>query len=113
MVSVKASDVVKTVEASQAFDKISDYPQHIGITEAGTLAQGLIKSGAGLGYLLFEGIGDTIRISLSGDPVREVRAAWDLLNACGLRHRGVDDNIMPDMRKDMHRCRASGRYCAR
>ena len=90
VVSIKASDVVKTVEASQAFDKISDYPQHIGITEAGTPAQGLIKSGAGLGYLLFEGIGDTIRISLSGDPVREVRAAWDLLNACGLRHRGVE-----------------------
>ena len=90
VVSLKASDVVKTVEACRAFDKISDYPQHIGITEAGTPAQGLIKSGAGLGYLLFEGIGDTVRISLSGDPVREVRAAWDLLNACGLRHRGVE-----------------------
>ncbi len=90
VVSLKASDVVKTIEACTAFDKISDYPQHIGITEAGTLEQGLIKSGVGIGSLLLDGIGDTIRISLSGDPVAEVRAAWDLLNACGLRRRGVE-----------------------
>jgi (E)-4-hydroxy-3-methylbut-2-enyl-diphosphate synthase len=90
VVSLKGSDVVKTVKACRVFDEVSDYPQHLGITEAGTLEQGLIKSGAGIGSLLLDGIGDTIRISLSGDPVREVRAAWDLLNACGLRKRGVE-----------------------
>lgn len=90
VVSLKASDVVKTIEACTEFDKISDYPQHIGITEAGTLEQGLVKSSVGIGSLLLLGIGDTIRISLSGAPVVEVRAAWDLLNACGLRHRGVE-----------------------
>ncbi len=90
VVSLKGSDVVKTVKASTEFDKVSDYPQHLGITEAGTLEQGLIKSGAGIGSLLLRGIGDTIRISLSGDPVKEVRAAWDLLNACGYRKRGIE-----------------------
>ncbi len=90
VVSLKGSDVVKTVEACVEFDRVSDYPQHLGITEAGTLEQGLIKSGAGIGSLLLRGIGDTIRISLSGDPVTEVRAAWDLLNACGYRKRGIE-----------------------
>lgn len=90
VVSLKASDVVKTIEACKYFSKVSDYPQHIGITEAGTLEQGLIKSGVGLGMLLLSGIGDTVRISLSGDPVAEVQAAWDLMNACDLRRRGVE-----------------------
>ena len=89
-VSLKASSVVKTIEACKAFGAVSDYPQHIGITEAGTLEQGLVKSAAGIGYLLLSGIGDTIRISLSTDPVAEVRAAWDLLNALDLRHRGIE-----------------------
>ena len=90
VVSLKASDVIKTIEACKAFKAVSDYPQHIGITEAGTPEQGLVKSAAGIGHLLLLGIGDTIRISLSGDPVKEVRAAWDLLNALNLRHRGVE-----------------------
>ena len=90
VVSLKASDVIKTIEACKAFDAVSDYPQHVGITEAGTLEQGLVKSAAGIGHLLLSGIGDTVRISLSADPAAEVRAAWDLLNALNLRHRGVE-----------------------
>jgi (E)-4-hydroxy-3-methylbut-2-enyl-diphosphate synthase len=84
VVSLKGSDVVKTINACKRFSEVSDYPQHIGITEAGTLEQGLIKSGVGLGMLLLSGIGDTVRISLSGDPVNEIQAAWDLMNACDL-----------------------------
>ena len=90
VVSLKSSDVIKTYEACIGFDKVSDYPQHLGITEAGTLEQGLVKSAAGIGSLLLLGIGDTIRISLSGDSEAEVHAAWDLLNALNLRHRGIE-----------------------
>ncbi|MCK5129686.1 MAG: flavodoxin-dependent (E)-4-hydroxy-3-methylbut-2-enyl-diphosphate synthase [Clostridiales bacterium] len=90
VVSLKGSDVVKTINACKAFDKMSEYPQHIGITEAGTMQQGLAKSGVGIGTLLNQKIGDTIRVSLSCDPIIEVQAAWDILSACGLRKRGIE-----------------------
>ncbi|MCG8332871.1 MAG: flavodoxin-dependent (E)-4-hydroxy-3-methylbut-2-enyl-diphosphate synthase, partial [Proteobacteria bacterium] len=90
VVSLKASDVKKTVEACTLFASEYDYPQHIGVTEAGSGRSGLIKSSIGIGTLLQRGIGDTFRVSLSGDPVEEVYAAWDILRAVGLRRRGIE-----------------------
>lgn len=88
VVSAKAHDVPTTVEAYRLLSKtLPTIPLHIGITEAGTLFQGLIKSASGLGILLEQGIGDTLRISLTDDPVEEVRACWMLLSALGLRRR--------------------------
>jgi (E)-4-hydroxy-3-methylbut-2-enyl-diphosphate synthase len=89
-VSLKASDVMKTVAAYRLFSRQSDYPLHIGITEAGTLFSGTIKSSVGLGILLADGIGDTMRVSLTGEPKDEVRVAYDILKAVGLRQRGVN-----------------------
>lgn len=88
VVSAKAHDVPTTVEAYRLLSKtLPTIPLHIGVTEAGTLLQGLIKSASGLGILLEQGIGDTLRISLTDDPVEEVRACWMLLSALGLRRR--------------------------
>lgn len=88
VVSAKAHDVMTTVEAYRHLARrIPEVPLHIGITEAGTLFQGVIKSASGLGILLEEGIGDTMRISLTDDPVQEVRACWTLLSALDLRRR--------------------------
>jgi (E)-4-hydroxy-3-methylbut-2-enyl-diphosphate synthase len=84
-VSLKSSDVTTTVAACELFAGQSDYPLHLGITEAGTLKRGIIKSAAGIGALLLRGIGDTIRVSLTADPVEEVRTAITLLEAVGLR----------------------------
>jgi (E)-4-hydroxy-3-methylbut-2-enyl-diphosphate synthase len=89
-VSLKASDVMTTVEAYRLFSGKSDYPLHIGISEAGTLFSGTIKSSVGLGILLSEGIGDTMRVSLTADPVEEVRAAYEILKALKIRQRGVN-----------------------
>ncbi|HXE95261.1 MAG TPA: flavodoxin-dependent (E)-4-hydroxy-3-methylbut-2-enyl-diphosphate synthase [Dongiaceae bacterium] len=89
-VSLKASDVMKTVAAYRLFAERSDYPLHIGITEAGTLFSGTIKSSVGLGILLADGIGDTMRVSLTGAPKDEVRVGYDILKALGLRQRGVN-----------------------
>jgi (E)-4-hydroxy-3-methylbut-2-enyl-diphosphate synthase len=89
-ISLKASDVMKTVAAYRLFSEQSDYPLHIGITEAGTLFSGTIKSSVGLGILLADGIGDTMRVSLTGDPKDEVRVGYDILKAVGLRQRGVN-----------------------
>ena len=89
-ISLKASDVMKTVAAYRLFSRQSDYPLHIGITEAGTLFSGTIKSSVGLGILLADGIGDTMRVSLTGEPKDEVRVAYDILKAVGLRQRGVN-----------------------
>ena len=88
--SLKASDVVTTVEAYRRFSRRFDYPLHIGITEAGTLFSGTVKSAVGLGILLSEGIGDTLRVSLTGPPEEEVRAGWQILKSLGLRERGPD-----------------------
>ena len=89
-ISLKASDVMKTVAAYRLFSEQSDYPLHIGITEAGTLFSGTIKSSVGLGILLADGIGDTMRVSLTGAPKDEVRVGYDILKALGLRQRGVN-----------------------
>lgn len=91
VVSLKAHDVNSCVKANRIFArKMPTVPLHIGVTEAGSAFQGLIKSGAGLGILLSEGIGDTLRISLTDDPEVEVRAAWTLLSALNLRSRGPE-----------------------
>lgn len=89
-VSLKSSNVLDTIAACRLWAQTSDIPQHLGITEAGGLLPGTIKSALGIGALLLEGIGDTLRISLTADPVKEVEAAWHLLRACGLRKRGVE-----------------------
>lgn len=89
-VSLKSSNVLDTVQAYRLLSSATDYPLHIGITEAGTLARGLIKSAMGIGLLLAEGIGDTIRVSLTADPLEEVWAAYEILRAAGRRNRGVE-----------------------
>ncbi|EKE72152.1 flavodoxin-dependent (E)-4-hydroxy-3-methylbut-2-enyl-diphosphate synthase [Oceanibaculum indicum] len=88
-ISVKASDVFLAVAAYQGLADACDYPLHLGITEAGGLRAGTIKSSIGLGALLWAGIGDTIRVSLSADPVEEVKVGYDILKSLGLRRRGV------------------------
>ena len=89
-ISVKASDVFLSAAAYQALADATDAPLHLGITEAGGLMSGTIKSSIGLGSLLWLGIGDTIRVSLSADPVEEVKVGFDILKSLGLRHRGVN-----------------------
>ncbi|MBC7135695.1 flavodoxin-dependent (E)-4-hydroxy-3-methylbut-2-enyl-diphosphate synthase [Oceanibaculum nanhaiense] len=88
-ISVKASDVFLAVAAYQGLADACDYPLHLGVTEAGGLRAGTIKSSIGLGSLLWAGIGDTIRVSLSADPVEEVKVGYDILKSLGLRRRGV------------------------
>lgn len=88
-VSLKASDVKTTVEAYRLMSKKSDYPLHLGVTEAGTAWGGTIRSAMGIGALLLDGIGDTIRVSLTADPIEEVIAAKEILRSAGLRDNGV------------------------
>ena len=90
VLSFKATDVRKMVAACRLAAKVCDYPQHIGVTESGTADVGIVKSAVGIGALLLEGIGDTIRVSLSGDPVQEVPAGLAILRACGLRRDGIE-----------------------
>jgi (E)-4-hydroxy-3-methylbut-2-enyl-diphosphate synthase len=89
-ISVKASDPFLAVAAYQGLAEACDYPLHLGITEAGGMISGTVKSSIGMGMLLWSGIGDTIRVSLSADPVEEVRVGFDMLKALNLRHRGVN-----------------------
>ncbi len=89
-ISVKASDVFLAAAAYQGIAEATDAPIHLGITEAGGLTSGTIKSSVGLGMLLWMGIGDTIRVSLSADPVEEVKVGFEILKSLGLRHRGVN-----------------------
>ena len=90
VISIKASQVPLCVEAYERLAERTDYPLHVGITEAGTVFDGTIKNAIGIGILLREGIGDTLRVSLTGDPVDEVRAARSILNALGIRRQGVE-----------------------
>ncbi len=89
-VSLKSSDVITTIEAYRLMAEKVDYPLHLGVTEAGTLKGGLIKSAVGIGTLLSEGIGDTIRVSLTENPVEEVYAGYEILKSLNLRQRGVN-----------------------
>lgn len=89
-ISVKASDVFLTVAAYQALSEATDAPLHLGVTEAGALRTGGVKSSIGMGALLWAGIGDTIRVSLSADPVEEIKVGYDILKSLGLRTRGVN-----------------------
>ena len=89
-ISVKSSDIFLTVKAYRQLSKICNYPLHLGVTEAGGLFTGSIKSSIGIGQLLMEGIGDTIRVSLSSDPVDEVKAGYEILKSLGIRSRGVN-----------------------
>lgn len=89
-VSIKASDVHRTVEAYRLLSSKTDLPLHVGVTEAGTLFPGIVKSSLGIGMLLAEGIGDTIRVSLSRDPAEEVRTGFEILKALNIRRRGPE-----------------------
>lgn len=89
-ISLKASDITTMLDAYRMLAERVDYPFHIGVTEAGTLRYGTVKSAVGIGILLNEGIGDTIRVSLTGNPCDEVRVGYDILKALGLRQRGVE-----------------------
>ncbi len=89
-ISVKSSDVFLSTKAYRSLSKICEYPLHLGITEAGSLTSGSIKSSIGIGMLLMEGIGDTIRVSLSADPIEEVKVGYEILKSLNLRHKGVN-----------------------
>ena len=89
-ISVKSSDVFLTVQAYKKLSNVCDFPLHLGITEAGGLFSGTIKSSIGIGQLLMDGIGDTIRVSLSSDPVDEIKAGYEILKSLGIRSRGVN-----------------------
>jgi len=95
VVSLKVSNVPMTVEAYNLLAKKCDYPLHIGVTEAGTLIGGTIKNSLGIGVLLSQGIGDTLRVSLTADPVEEVKVGWQILKGMGIRKRGVDFTSCP------------------
>ena len=90
VISIKSSDVLMCIRAHEILAGKTDYPLHVGITEAGTLMGGNIKSGVGLGVILYQGIGDTIRVSLTGDPVEEIKSAKLILRTLGLRKGGIE-----------------------
>ena len=89
-ISVKSSDVFLSIKAYRELSKICNYPLHLGITEAGGMISGSIKSSIGIGILLMEGIGDTIRVSLSADPIEEIKIGYEILKSLNLRHKGVN-----------------------
>ncbi|MCD4716813.1 MAG: flavodoxin-dependent (E)-4-hydroxy-3-methylbut-2-enyl-diphosphate synthase [Desulfobacterales bacterium] len=89
-ISLKSSNVMDTIRAYELLSEKVDYPLHLGVTEAGTLISGTVKSALGIGYLLANGIGDTFRVSLTRDPVEEVKVAYEILRATNLRHRGPE-----------------------
>ncbi len=94
-ISLKASDIERTVESYKLLSRKVNYPLHLGITEAGTTFRGTIMSSIGIGYLLYSGIGDTIRVSLTADPVEEVKVAWEILRSLEIRKRGVTVTSCP------------------
>jgi len=95
VVSLKGTDVRMTIDAYRRIARAVDYPLHVGITEAGTPWEGSIRSAVGLGILLSDGLGDTVRVSLAGDPVEEIRVAYEILRSLGLRFRGIDLHVCP------------------
>lgn len=95
LISLKASDIERTVEAYRMLAKKVDYPLHIGVTEAGTIFRGTVMSSIGLGILLYDGIGATLRVSLTADPVEELKVAWEILKSLKLRKRGVTVTSCP------------------
>ena len=99
VISIKSSNVLMCAKAHELLAQKTDHPLHVGITEAGTLYSGNIKSAIGLGIILYQGIGDTIRVSLTGDPLEEVRSAKMILKTLGLRKGGIEV-ILPDLRPD-------------
>ncbi|MFP4698097.1 MAG: flavodoxin-dependent (E)-4-hydroxy-3-methylbut-2-enyl-diphosphate synthase [Eubacteriales bacterium] len=90
VVSIKSSDVLMSIKAHEHISDIINYPLHVGITEAGTLMSGTVKSSVGMGIILYKGIGDTIRVSLTGDPIEEIKVGKQLLGSLGLRNNGVE-----------------------
>ena len=94
-ISLKANDIERTVEAYRLLSEKVDYPMHIGVTEAGTTFRGTIVSSIGLGVLLYDGIGDTLRVSLTADPVEEIKVAWEILKSLGLRKKGISVTSCP------------------
>lgn len=90
VISIKSSDVLMCIRAHELISEQTDYPLHVGITEAGTVTSGTVKSSVGLGVMLYQGIGDTIRVSLTGDPLEEVKTAKQILKTLGLRKGGVE-----------------------
>jgi (E)-4-hydroxy-3-methylbut-2-enyl-diphosphate synthase len=89
-ISLKSSNVLSTIKAYELLSRQVDYPLHLGVTEAGTLISGTVKNALGIGILLSKGIGDTLRVSLSADPVKEVKVGYEILRALNLRHRGPE-----------------------
>ena len=89
-ISVKSSDVFLTTKAYRSLSSVCDYPLHLGITEAGSLTTGSVKSSVGIGMLLMEGIGDTLRVSLSANPIEEVKIGYEILKSLNIRHKGVN-----------------------
>lgn len=90
VISIKSSNVITMIEAYEKLSQMCDYPLHLGVTEAGTERIGMVKSAVGIGSLLAHGIGDTIRVSLTADPVREVQVAYDILHSLGMHNKGVE-----------------------
>ncbi len=95
VVSIKASDAIRTIAANRILAERCNYPLHLGVTEAGSSMKGTVWSSVGIGALLAEGIGDTIRVSLTGDPVREIEVAWEILKSLELRQRGITITSCP------------------
>ena len=98
VISIKSSDVLMCVKAHELITSRTDHPLHVGITEAGTLFSGNIKSAVGLGIILYQGIGDTIRVSLTGDPIEEIKSARQILKTLGLRKRRRRSGFMSNLR---------------
>ncbi len=94
-VSLKASDIERTVESYKKLSEKVNYPLHLGVTEAGTIFRGTVMSSIGIGHLLYEGIGDTIRVSLTADPACEMKVAWEILKSLGLRKKGITVTSCP------------------
>ena len=107
-ISVKSSDVFLAVKSYEQLSKVCDYPLHVGITEAGGLLTGSIKSSIGIGQLLMQGIGDTIRVSLSADPIEEIKAGYEILKSLNIRVKRCSNYILPFMCKTSF---SSNRYC--